>query len=266
MRSCSSGWATSTRCSTKTPSSRHARSSSHSPPARRMPTEARVPMCGVPFHAVDGYIARLVKKGFRVAICDQVEDPRKAKGIVKREVVRVVSPGTLTDSNYLDAREPAFLVALAPAAEHGTRHGRHRGRGAAGPLDGRIHDRGVYRPRRHAGAGRRARRAEAAGDCRAGIPWRRRIHDAERVRRLAQCRASGSADHAGRRLGVRARGGAPRASRSAARRRAGRIRARSASLRRLGRGRARALSAGDPESRSRARPRRRAIASAPMRC
>jgi len=71
-----------------------------------------IPMCGVPFHAVDGYIARLVKKGFRVAICDQVEDPRKAKGIVKREVVRVVSPGTLTDANYLDAREPAFLMSV----------------------------------------------------------------------------------------------------------------------------------------------------------
>src|SRR5207244_3626230 len=53
-----------------------------------------IPMCGVPFHAVDGYIGRLVKKGFRVAICEQVEDPRKAKGLVKREVVRVVSPGT----------------------------------------------------------------------------------------------------------------------------------------------------------------------------
>jgi DNA mismatch repair protein MutS len=53
-----------------------------------------------------------VKKGFRVAICDQVEDPRKAKGIVKREVVRVVSPGTLTDASYLDAREPAFLMAV----------------------------------------------------------------------------------------------------------------------------------------------------------
>jgi DNA mismatch repair protein MutS len=74
-----------------------------------------IPMCGVPHHAVDTYIARLVKKGFRVAICDQVEDPRKAKGIVKREVVRVVSPGTLTDSNFLDAREPAFLMAVAPA-------------------------------------------------------------------------------------------------------------------------------------------------------
>src|SRR3981189_3177133 len=71
-----------------------------------------IPMCGVPFHAVDGYIARLVKKGFRVAICEQVEDPRKAKGLVKREVVRVISPGTLTDANYLDAREPAFLMAV----------------------------------------------------------------------------------------------------------------------------------------------------------
>src|SRR5512135_2690122 len=70
-----------------------------------------IPMCGVPFHAADGYIARLVKKGFRVAICDQVEDPRKAKGLVRREIVRVVSPGTLTDANYLDAREPAFLMA-----------------------------------------------------------------------------------------------------------------------------------------------------------
>src|SRR5262245_13211800 len=74
-----------------------------------------IPMCGVPHHAVDGYIARLVRKGFRVAICEQIEGPRKAKGIVKREVVRVVSPGTLTDSNYLDAREPAFLMAVAPA-------------------------------------------------------------------------------------------------------------------------------------------------------
>jgi DNA mismatch repair protein MutS len=74
-----------------------------------------IPMCGVPFHALDGYLGRLVKKGFRVAICEQVEDPRKAKGLVKREVVRVVSPGTLTDANYLDAREPAFIMAIVPA-------------------------------------------------------------------------------------------------------------------------------------------------------
>src|SRR5204863_149707 len=74
-----------------------------------------IPMCGVPFHAADGYIARLVRKGFRVAVVEQVEDPKKAKGLVRREVVRVVSPGTLTDAGYLDAREPAFLLSLAPA-------------------------------------------------------------------------------------------------------------------------------------------------------
>jgi DNA mismatch repair protein MutS len=73
-----------------------------------------IPMCGIPFHAADTYIARLVRKGFRVAVCEQVEDPRKAKGVVRREVVRIVSPGTLTDAAYLDAREPAFLLALAP--------------------------------------------------------------------------------------------------------------------------------------------------------
>src|SRR4030095_13028946 len=74
-----------------------------------------IPMCGVPYHAADGYLARLVKKGFRVAICEQVEDPKKAKGLVRREVVRVVSPGTLTDAGYLDAREPAFLMSIASA-------------------------------------------------------------------------------------------------------------------------------------------------------
>ena len=73
-----------------------------------------IPMCGIPFHAADGYITRLVKRGFRVAICDQIEDPKQAKGIVKRDVTRVVSPGTLTDASYLDAREPAFLLAIAP--------------------------------------------------------------------------------------------------------------------------------------------------------
>src|SRR5262245_45948083 len=71
-----------------------------------------IPMCGVPHHAVDGYLARLVKQGFRVAVCDQVEDPKKAKGIVKREIVRVVSPGTLMDAQYLDAREPSFVLSV----------------------------------------------------------------------------------------------------------------------------------------------------------
>ncbi len=76
-----------------------------------------IPMCGVPYHALDGYLARLVTKGFRVAICEQVEDPKKAKGIVRREVVRVVSPGTLTDATYLSAREPAYLMAIVKGAD-----------------------------------------------------------------------------------------------------------------------------------------------------
>jgi DNA mismatch repair protein MutS len=78
-----------------------------------------VPMCGVPFHAADAYIARLVRKGYRVAICEQVEDPKKAKGVVKREVVRVVSPGTLTDAAYLDAKEPAFLMSMVAVTDVG---------------------------------------------------------------------------------------------------------------------------------------------------
>src|SRR5919204_6982988 len=76
-----------------------------------------IPMCGVPYHALDTYLARLVRKGYRVAICEQVEDPRKAKGLVRREVVRVYSPGTLLDANYLEAREPAFLIAVAPGRD-----------------------------------------------------------------------------------------------------------------------------------------------------
>jgi len=78
-------------------------------------TGIAIPMCGVPHHALETYLARLVRKGYRVAICDQVEDPRKAKGIVRREVTRVVSPGTFTEAGYLDAREPTFLAAVVPA-------------------------------------------------------------------------------------------------------------------------------------------------------
>jgi DNA mismatch repair protein MutS len=73
-----------------------------------------IPMCGVPHHAVDAYVARLVRQGFRVALGEQMEDPRTAKGVVKREVVRVVTPGTTLDSAALDAGENAFVLALAP--------------------------------------------------------------------------------------------------------------------------------------------------------
>ena len=67
--------------------------------------EERAPMCGVPFHSAEGYIARLVEKGYKVAICEQVEDPKAAKGIVKREVIKIVTPGTLTAQSMLAEKE-----------------------------------------------------------------------------------------------------------------------------------------------------------------
>jgi len=72
-----------------------------------------IPMCGVPYHAAEGYIAKLVRRGFRVAICDQMEDPRLATKLVKREVTRVVTPGTAIDSQILEPRENNYLAALA---------------------------------------------------------------------------------------------------------------------------------------------------------
>jgi DNA mismatch repair protein MutS len=75
--------------------------------------ESAVPMAGVPFRAVDGYLKRLVQKGHRVAICEQMQDPKEAKGVVERQVVRVVTPGTLTEDNLLDDRRPNHLAAVA---------------------------------------------------------------------------------------------------------------------------------------------------------
>src|SRR5437870_8750459 len=71
-----------------------------------------VPMCGVPYHAADGYISKLIRKGFKVAICEQMEDPRLAKKLVRREVTRVVTPGTASDTS-LSAEDNNFLAALA---------------------------------------------------------------------------------------------------------------------------------------------------------
>lgn len=73
--------------------------------------DERLPMAGVPYHALDRYLARLVQQGFKVAICDQVEDPKHAKGLVRRAVTRVVTPGTLLEDSLLDARSNNFLVA-----------------------------------------------------------------------------------------------------------------------------------------------------------
>jgi len=74
--------------------------------------EERAPMCGVPFHAADSYISRLINKGYKVAICEQVEDPALAKGIVKREVIRVITPGTVFDSSMLDERKNNYLMSV----------------------------------------------------------------------------------------------------------------------------------------------------------
>lgn len=71
--------------------------------------EERAPMCGVPFHSAEGYIAKLVRKGFKVAICEQVEDPKTAKGLVRREIVRRVTPGTVVDASMLDEQRNNFL-------------------------------------------------------------------------------------------------------------------------------------------------------------
>src|SRR5882757_1231207 len=75
-----------------------------------------IPMCGVPYHSADGYIARLIRSGFKVAICDQMEQPGPGKKLVRREVVRVITPGTATDVAVLDARENNFLAAVAKHA------------------------------------------------------------------------------------------------------------------------------------------------------
>lgn len=74
--------------------------------------EERAPMCGVPYHAADSYIARLIEKNYKVAICEQVEDPALAKGIVRREVIKIVTPGTITDSMMLDEKQNNFLLSL----------------------------------------------------------------------------------------------------------------------------------------------------------
>ncbi len=81
--------------------------------SRNKHDESPVPMCGVPYRAAQGYISRLIEKGYKVAICDQVEDPKAAKGLVKREVVRVVTPGMIIEDELLDAKTNNFILALS---------------------------------------------------------------------------------------------------------------------------------------------------------
>ncbi len=85
--------------------------------SRNKNKEGAIPLCGVPYHAASAYIAKLIDKGFKVAICEQVEDPKLAKGVVRREVVRVVTPGLVVDPDNLDAKENNFLGAVAADGE-----------------------------------------------------------------------------------------------------------------------------------------------------
>ena len=78
--------------------------------------EERAPMCGVPYHASEGYIGRLVRKGYKVAICEQVEDPKSAKGLVKREIVRMITPGTVIEASMLDEHRNNFLCCIFGSA------------------------------------------------------------------------------------------------------------------------------------------------------
>ena len=79
---------------------------------RGKPKEEQTPMCGVPYHSVDSYIARLVQKGYKVAICEQMEDPATAKGIVERDITRIVTPGTVTESCMLDENRNNYMACL----------------------------------------------------------------------------------------------------------------------------------------------------------
>ena len=81
--------------------------------------DTKIPLAGVPYHAVDGYVAKLISRGYRVAICDQIEDPKTAKGIVKRAVTRVITPGTVIDSSMVPSAAASYLMAICPDAKRG---------------------------------------------------------------------------------------------------------------------------------------------------
>ncbi|MDH3878388.1 MAG: DNA mismatch repair protein MutS, partial [Desulfobacterales bacterium] len=85
--------------------------------SRNKKDESPVPMCGVPHRAVSGYIARMIDHGYKVAVCDQIEDPATAKGLVKRDVVRVITPGMILDEAFLDKRSNNFVLAVARHGE-----------------------------------------------------------------------------------------------------------------------------------------------------
>ncbi len=111
--------------------------------SREMGKGTRVPLAGIPYHAAEGYIGKLIAAGHKVAVCEQIGDPAKSKGLVERDVTRVVTPGTVTDASMLDANRNNFIAAVV--LDHDPC--RHRG--------GRYHDRRVRRHRDRVGFRRR---------------------------------------------------------------------------------------------------------------
>ena len=97
-----------------------------------------VPMCGVPYHAAESYIAKLVAAGHKIAVCDQVEDPKKAKGLVRREVTRVLTPGLIVDNQNLTSNQPNYLAAVSEPGR-----AKQIGLASLDVLDGRIQDHGA---------------------------------------------------------------------------------------------------------------------------
>ena len=100
--------------------------------ARNKEKDTAIPMCGVPFHAAEGYIARLINKGYRVALCEQMEQPGAGKKLVRREVTRIITPGTATETHLLRSHENNFLAAVSHAGS------RHSGRAGIAPLPARY--------------------------------------------------------------------------------------------------------------------------------
>ena len=81
--------------------------------------DERTPMCGVPYHSAEAYIARLIAKGYKVAICEQTEDPALAKGLVQRDVIRIITPGTVTESSMLEEGKSTYIGAVYLASREG---------------------------------------------------------------------------------------------------------------------------------------------------
>ena len=202
-------------------------------------------MCGVPHHAVAAYIAKLVRQGFRVALCEQMEDPRSAKGVVKREVVRVITPGTQLEPAALDGGEASWVMALEPGADEPRRR-------LAGADDRRVRQAAEWD-----GAGRFDRLRDEIGACRPREILARR--DAELPAWLVDPAQPEGVDPAGpgRRPRLRRRARPPRAARPLRRRDARGLRLRGPAARDGGGRRRAALRARDAEARPRPRHRPR---------